>query len=154
MHNAVKQISISGNRQLLVVETSTLSIADKTAARDLLEFLSIVMLDCPLSGTGAQAVLKNLTVCASGPQAAIRQLTPVFDGFAKNCFDLGPFGKGMKMKLMANLLVAVHNVATVEVVLLSQWWGIAPSQAVRVLSDGARGSRMMQIRGPLMENQG
>ena len=112
------------------------------------------MLDCPLSGTCAQAAPKDLTVYASGPRAAIRQLTPVFDGFAKNCFDLGPFGKGMKMKLMANLLVAVHNVATVEVVLLSQWWGIAPSQAVRVLSDGARGSRMMQIRGPLMENQG
>ena len=138
--------------KVLVVETSTLSIADKTAARDVLKFLSIVMLDCLLSGTCAQAVLKDLTVYASGPRAAIRQLTPVFDGFAKNCFDLGPFGNGIKMKLMANLLVAVHNVATAEALLLGQRWGIAPSQDIRVLSDGAGGSCMLQIRAPLMEN--
>lgn len=154
LHDAVEQIAMCGNHQLLVVETSTLDIADKTAARDVLKSLSIVMLDCPLSGTGAQAVLKDVTVYASGPRVAIRQLAPVFDGFAKNCFDLGAFGNGMKMKLMANLLVAVHNVATAEALLLGQRWGIAPSQAVKVLSDGAGGSRMLQIRGPLMEDQG
>lgn len=154
LHDAVQQIAMCGNRQLRVVETSTLDIADKTAARDVLKSLSIVMLDCPLSGTGAQAVLKDLTVYASGPRVVIRQLAPVFDGFAKNCFDLGPFGNGMKMKLMANLLVAIHNVATAEALLLGQRWGIAPSQAIKVLSDGAGGSRMLQIRGPLMEDQG
>ena len=110
------------------------------------------MLDCPFSGTCAQAVLKDLTVYASGPRAAIRQLTPVFDGFAKNCFYLSPFGNGIKMKLMGNLLVAVHNVATAEALLVGQWWGIAPSRGVRLLSDRAGGSRMLQIRAPLMEN--
>jgi 3-hydroxyisobutyrate dehydrogenase-like beta-hydroxyacid dehydrogenase len=60
----------------------------------------------------------------------------------------------MKMKLMANLLVAIHNVATAEALLLGQRWGIAPSRAVKVLSDGAGGSRMLQIRGPLMEDAG
>ena len=154
LHDAARQIAGSGNRNLLVVETSTLDIADKTAARDILKSSGMVMLDCPLSGTGAQAVHKDLTVYASGPKAAIRRLAPVFDGFSKNCFDLGKFGNGMKMKLMANLLVAIHNVATAEALLLGQRWGIKPSMAVKVLSDGAGGSRMLQIRGPLMEDNG
>ena len=51
---------------------------------------------------------------ASGPSDAIASLAPVFEGFSKAHFDLGVFGNGMKMKLMANLLVAVHNVAAAE----------------------------------------
>ena len=154
LHDAAQQIAACGQRHLLVVETSTLDISDKTAARDALQARGIVMLDCPLSGTGAQAVHKDLTVYASGPKAAIRKLAPVFDGFSKNCFDLGPFGNGMKMKLMANLLVAIHNVSTAEALLLGQRWGIRPKDAVKVLSDGAGGSRMLQVRGPLMQDEG
>lgn len=154
LHDAAQQIAAHGKRQLLVVETSTLDIADKTAARDVLKARGIVMLDCPLSGTGAQAVHKDLTVYASGPKAAIKRLAPVFAGFSKNCFDLGAFGNGMKMKLMANLLVAIHNVSTAEALLLGQRWGIRPKDAVKVLADGAGGSRMLQIRGPQMEGEG
>jgi L-threonate 2-dehydrogenase len=154
LHSAAQQIAACGHRKLLVVETSTLDIADKTAARNALQAKGIVMLDCPLSGTGAQAVHKDLTVYASGPKAAIKKLAPVFAGFSKNCFDLGAFGNGMKMKLMANLLVAIHNVSTAEALLLGQRWGIQPKDAVKVLSDGAGGSRMLQVRGPLMQDQG
>jgi L-threonate 2-dehydrogenase len=154
LHSAAQQIAACGHRKLLVVETSTLDIADKTAARDALQAKGIVMLDCPLSGTGAQAVHKDLTVYASGPKAAIKKLAPFFAGFSKNCFDLGAFGNGMKMKLMANLLVAIHNVSTAEALLLGQRWGIQPKDAVKVLSDGAGGSRMLQVRGPLMQGQG
>ena len=134
LHDAAQQIAAVGQRNLLVVETSTLDIADKTTARDTLKAQGIVMLDCPLS--------------------AIKQLAPVFEGFSKSTFDLGAFGNGMKMKLMANLLVAIHNVSTAEALLLGQRWGIRPQDAVKVLSDGAGGSRMLQVRGPLMQDEG
>lgn len=139
---------------LLVVETSTLDIADKEAARRILAAKGVLLLDCPLSGTGAQAVRKDLTVYASGPAAAIKRLKPVFEGFSKSQFNLGAFGNGMRMKLMANLLVAIHNVSTAEALLLGKRWGIKPSDAVKVLSDGAGGSRMLQVRGPFMEDAG
>ena len=141
-------------RGLLVVETSTLDIADKEAARRVLAAAGVVLLDCPLSGTGAQALRKDLTVYASGPSAAIKKLQPVFEGFSKSQFNLGAFGNGMRMKLMANLLVAIHNVAAAEALLLGQRWGIKPSDAVKVLADGAGGSRMLQMRGPQMQDRG
>ena len=137
-----------------MVETSTLDIADKQQARRTLRSAGVVLLDCPLSGTGAQAARKDLVVYASGPGAAIRRLRPVFDGFSKAHHDLGAFGNGMRMKLMANLLVAVHNLAAAEALLLGQRWGIRPSQAVKVLSNGAGDSRMLQVRGPQMEERG
>jgi L-threonate 2-dehydrogenase len=147
-------IAEAGSRGMLVVETSTLDIADKEAARRVLAAKGMVLLDCPLSGTGAQALRKDLTVYASGPAAAIKRLQPVFEGFSKSQFNLGAFGNGMRMKLMANLLVAVHNVATAEALLLGKRWGIKPSDAVKVLADGAGGSRMLQVRGPCMEDAG
>ncbi len=154
LRDTARVLAQAGRTGLLVIETSTLDIKDKLAARDLLEPCGIVLLDCPLSGTGAQAARKDLTVYASGPTTDIRRLSAVFDGFSKAHFDLGPFGNGMKMKLMANLLVAIHNVSTAEALLLGQRWGIPPAMAVRVLGDGAGGSRMLQVRGPMMENEG
>ena len=147
-------LASAGSKGLLVIETSTLDIKDKEAARDVMAKKGVILLDCPLSGTGAQAARKDLTVYASGAVSDIRRLSPVFEGFSKAHFNLGAFGNGMKMKLMANLLVAIHNVSTAEALLLGQRWGIKPSTAVKVLSDGAGGSRMLQVRGPMMENEG
>ena len=154
LQDVAARISAAGAKGLVIAETSTLDIADKRAARDVLARAGVTLLDCPLSGTGAQAVRKDLTVYASGPTGAIRRMQPVFEGFSREQFDLGAFGNGMKMKLMANLLVAIHNVSTAEALLLGQRWGIRPSDAVKVLAGGAGGSRMLQVRGPMMENQG
>ena len=154
MQSAEAIAAASPKRGLLVVETSTLDITDKEAARRVLAAAGVVLLDCPLSGTGAQAVRKDVTVYASGPAAAIKKLQSVFEGFSKSQFNLGAFGNGMRMKLMANLLVAIHNVATAEALLLGQRWGIKPSDAVKVLADGAGGSRMLQVRGPFMQDRG
>ncbi len=151
---AAEDIATNAPKGLIVIETSTLDIADKRRARDFLAKSGAVLLDCPLSGTGAQAAQKDLTIYASGPAAAIRKVEPVFKGFTSAQFNLGAFGNGMKMKLMANLLVAIHNVSTAEALLLGQRWGISPSKAVKVLAGGAGGSRMLQVRGPAMENEG
>lgn len=151
--DASHAVAQAGKKGLLVVETSTLEIDDKVAAQKVLARKGITLLDCPLSGTGAQAVRKDLSIYSSGPAKAVKQLAPVFEGFAKANYYLGEFGNGMKMKLMANLLVAIHNVSTAEVLLFGQRFGIAPEIAVKVLADGAGGSRMLDVRGPMMVDQ-
>lgn len=151
--DVAQAVAQAGKKGQIVVETSTLEIDDKLAARKILAKQGITLLDCPLSGTGAQAVRKDLSIYSSGPAKAVKQLAPVFAGFAKANYYLGEFGNGMKMKLMANLLVAIHNVSTAEVLLFGQRFGIAPELAVKVLSDGAGGSRMLDVRGPMMVDQ-
>ncbi|MBL8385271.1 MAG: NAD(P)-dependent oxidoreductase [Burkholderiales bacterium] len=147
-------IAAHGRRGAIVAETSTLPVADKERARRRLAAAGIVLLDCPLSGTGAQARVRDLAVYASGPARAIRAFAPVFDGFARARYDVGGFGNGMRMKLVANLLVAIHNIAAAEAILFGERAGLDPAQVVQVVADGAGGSRMFQVRGPTMVARG
>ena len=138
---------------LVVVETSTLAVDTKLKAHDALKARGIVMLDCPISGTGAQALTRDLAIYASGDAAAIARVQPVLDAFARVTYVIGDFGKGMHMKLMANLLVSIHNLSTAEALLMGSRMGIDMDTAIRVLSDGAGGSRMLEVRGPLMSER-
>jgi L-threonate 2-dehydrogenase len=144
------ELVASQARRLVVAETSTLPESAKRRAHDLLARHGITLLDCPLSGTGAQAVNRDLAVYASGDAAAIKAFAPVFEGFARVRYDVGAFGNGTRMKLVANLLVAIHNVSTAEAILMGARAGLDPAQIVKVVADGAGGSRMFQVRGPVM----
>ena len=134
----------------IVIETSTLPIATKDHARKLLAAQGITLLDCPLSGTGAPARVKDLAVYASGSRSAYRRCIPVFEAFARTHYFLGPFGAGSKMKFLANLLVAIHNVSAAEALVLGMKAGLDAATMVKVLGDGAGSSRMLQVRGPMM----
>ena len=54
------------------------------------------------------------------------------------------------MKFVANLLVAIHNVAAAEAMVLAMKAGLDPSMVLEVIGDGAGSSRMFQVRAPLM----
>jgi 3-hydroxyisobutyrate dehydrogenase-like beta-hydroxyacid dehydrogenase len=143
----------SAAKGTIVIETGTMSLAAKQKVRALLAEKGIILLDCTLSGTGEQAKTRDVAVYASGDAEAIKEVGPVFDGFARVTYTLGEFGNGTKMKFVANLLVAVHNVATAEAILLGARSGLDPATIVKVVADGAGGSRMFQVRGPLMVNR-
>jgi putative dehydrogenase len=134
----------------VVAELSTFSLQDKTDAETVLRNAGHVMLDCPLSGTGSQARTKDLVVYASGDSAAIKAIMPVFADFSREAHDLGAFGNGMKMKFVANLLVAIHNVASAEAMVLGMKAGLDPAQILRLISAGAGNSRVFELRAPMM----
>jgi 3-hydroxyisobutyrate dehydrogenase-like beta-hydroxyacid dehydrogenase len=144
------EIARAKRKGLIVLETSTMPLEAKQAARAIVERSGATVLDCPLSGTGAQARVKDLLVYASGARAAYRQCVPVFEGFARGHHYLGAFGNGSKMKYVANLLVAIHNVAAAEAMVLAKKAGLDPAQTLAVIGDGAGSSRMFQVRGPMM----
>lgn len=143
-------IANSGQSPRIVVELSTLSIADKLRFEAILKQAGHIALDCPLSGTGAQARNRDLVVYASGDSAAIARCADLFADFAKQSADLGAFGNGSRMKFIANHLVAIHNVATAEAMLLAQRAGLDPKMVVDMVGPGAGGSRMFQMRAPMM----
>jgi len=144
------EVAKSARAHQIVVETSTLPIPVKEEARKLLAARGVVLLDCTLSGTGAQARAKDLVVYASGDRKSYRQVSPVLDGFARAHYYVGAFSAGSKMKFVANLLVAIHNVAAAEAMVLAIKSGLDPALALKVVSDGAGSSRMLQVRGPMM----
>jgi 3-hydroxyisobutyrate dehydrogenase-like beta-hydroxyacid dehydrogenase len=146
----VREIAAAGLPRRVIVEMSTFTLDDKLATERVLREAGHIMLDCPLSGTGAQAKVKDLVVYASGNTAAIASLRPVFAGFAREAHDLGAFGNGSRMKYVANLLVAIHNVAAAEGMVLARKAGLDPQQVLEVIGSSAGSSRMWQVRGPMM----
>jgi putative dehydrogenase len=140
----------SGREGLVVVESSTLALATKERARRELAAVGIVLLDCPISGTGAQAARRDISIYASGDLEAVQQARPVLDAIARSTHYVGDFGTGLKLKLIANLLVAIHNVSTAEAFVLGMKAGIDPQTILEVIGDGAGTSRMFEVRGPLM----
>ena len=150
VEKVAQAIADSGQTPRIVIELSTLTLADKLRFEAILKQAGHIALDCPLSGTGAQAKTRDLVVYASGESGAIARCAGLFADFARQSADLGVFGNGSRMKFVANHLVAIHNVATAEAMILAERAGLDPKMVVDMVGPGAGGSRMFQMRAPMM----
>ena len=131
---------------LVVIETSTLPLAVKRQARDALAERGTVLLDCPLSGTGGQALAKDVVAYLSGPAQAKASARPVLAAMTRAVHDVGDFGNGSAVKFIANLLVAIHNVAAAEALVLAERAGLDLAAVLTAVADGAGSSG--HVRGP------
>ena len=134
----------------VLVEMSTFAISDKDKANAVLRKAGHVMLDTPVSGTGSQAANRDLVFYASGDKALIRRLQPMFEAFGRHVYDVGQFGNGSKMKYVANLLVAINNVASAEAMVLGMKAGLPPQLIFDLIKAGAGNSRIFELRAPMM----
>jgi 3-hydroxyisobutyrate dehydrogenase-like beta-hydroxyacid dehydrogenase len=134
----------------VVIEASTFKLEDKFAAEAMLRKAGHVLLDCPVSGTGIQARVKDLVIYASGGSTEIKRLRPLFADFTRVVRDLGAFGNGSRMKYIANLLVAIHNVASAEALVLGMKAGLPPELVYEEVKVGAGNSRVFELRAPMM----
>lgn len=134
----------------ILAETSTFTVRDKLAAQANLDKQGIIMLDCPLSGSGVQALQRDVLVYGSGARDAYERCLPVFEGFSRAPHYLGEFGNGSKTKFIANLLVAIHTAAAGEAFTLARKAGLDLETMFAVVSDGAGGSNSMKVRGPML----
>lgn len=134
----------------VVCEMGTLPLEAKEACRAALSAVGVEVLDCPVSGTGAQAANRDLAVYASGDEPAFRKVEEAFKGFARDTRYCGAFGTGMKLKYIANLLVTIHNLAAAEALLLADRAGLDLNMVFDAIRSGAGNSRMFEVRAPLM----
>jgi len=146
----VQEIAAAKLRSKVVVEMSTFTISDKEKAARTLHKAGHVMIDCPVSGTGSQAKNRDLVFYASGNARTIARLRPVLMAFGRNVFNVGEFGNGSRMKYVANLLVAINNVAAAEAMVLGMKAGLDPGMIVELVRAGAGNSRVFELRAPMM----
>jgi L-threonate 2-dehydrogenase len=145
-----KEIAATNLPPRIIAECSTFTIEDKEKAERVLRKAGHTMLDCPVSGTGSQARTGDLVIYASGDSKAIGRIKPVFAGFSRKTYDVGAFGDGSRMKYVANLLVAINNVASAEAMVMGMKAGLDPKVIVEMISNGAGNSRVFELRAPMM----
>ena len=150
--NNLKRLG-KNNSKKIILDMNTISIDDKKMFKNEINGLNIDMLDSPVSGTGAQAWEADLTVFASGSKELIDKCMNIFKAFSKEVIDVGSFGNGMKFKILANLLVTIHNTAAAEALRLGELAGLDQDMIYKVLGNSAATSVMLQKRMPLMINK-
>ena len=150
LRQMVDSIATATGQVRIVAETSTFPLADKLEAQRRLDAAGVEMLDCPLSGSGVQALVRDVVVYASGSPQAYATCLPVFKGFSRAPHHLGAFGNGTRMKFIANLLVAIHTAAAGEAFALARKAGLDPAQVFEMINDGAGSSRAMAVRGEML----
>jgi putative dehydrogenase len=140
----------SAKRGTVIIETSTLPLTVKLDIRERCAQRGITVLDCPVSGTGAQAANRDIAIYASGDRKAYTKAEAALKGFSRSVYYCGEYGNGSRLKYVANLLVTIHNVSTAEAMVLGMKSGLDLELLYKVIKDGAGTSRMFEIRGPLM----
>ncbi len=137
--------------QKVLIETSTLPIQDKEACAKKLKSVGIVALDCPIIGTVSHLKNRLWTIYASGPKKTYQDVLPLLREFTDDTPYLGAYGSGTKMKLAANHLVAIYNVAYAESVTLARKMGLDPRDVLQhfgnspILGTGVMRSRMAMM---------
>jgi 3-hydroxyisobutyrate dehydrogenase-like beta-hydroxyacid dehydrogenase len=135
----------------IVIETSTLPVADKERAALALKQQRRSMLDCPISGTAARMKDRAWTIYVSGPKRACQQVTPILQAFTDMTPYIGPLGAGTKLKFAANHLVAIYNVAYAESVNLCRKMGLDPAMMLKHFGNSpVLGTGVMRLRMPFM----
>jgi len=135
----------------IVIETSTLTMADKHLCARSLKSVGISALDCPISGTAVRMKDRAWTIFASGTKAAYKKALPVLEVFTDNAPYVGVFGNGTKLKFSANHLVAIYNVAYAESVALARKMGVDPREELKLFGNSpVLGTGVMRLRMGMM----
>ncbi|VEA33124.1 oxidoreductase [Salmonella enterica subsp. enterica] len=130
-----------------VMVSSTISSADAQEIAAALTALNLNMLDAPVSGGAVKAAQGEMTVMASGSEAAFTRLKPVLDAVASNVYRISDTpGAGSTVKIIHQLLAGVHIAAAAEAMALAARAGIPLDVMYDVVTHAAGNSWMFENR--------
>ncbi|MDK4216138.1 MULTISPECIES: L-threonate dehydrogenase [Pantoea] len=131
----------------VVMVSSTLSALDAQQIEQQLAQYQLLMLDAPVSGGAAKAASGEMTVMASGSEAAFTQLQSVLDAVAAKVYRVGSeIGLGSTVKIIHQLLAGVHIAVGAEAMALAARAGIPLETMYEVVTNAAGNSWMFENR--------
>ena len=119
-------------------QMSTIGVAgiDRVAAMAGAERPDVMLLDAPVSGSKDPAERGQLTIFASGPDAARGRVAPLFDALGQRTIWVGETGAGTRLKLVNNTWLAFATEAVATSVALARRLGLDTGTVVEALGDG------------------
>ena len=134
----------------IVVELGSHPLPDKQRQIAPLAQRGATFIDGEVSGTPGMVSAKKAVIYLAGDAAACKKIEPVVAGFADSCLYFGEFGAASRVKLMNNLLVAIHIAATAEAMALGLKAGVDVPLMIKAIATGSGGSTQFGIRAPWM----
>lgn len=133
----------------VVVQCSTVASSFIEGQEARLAEHGVLLLDAPISGGAVKARGGELSVMASGSEAAFDKARFALDAMAAKVYRLGEnAGVGSRFKLVNQLLAGVHIAAAAEAISLGIKSGIDPETVYEVIRNSAGNSWMFENRVP------
>jgi 3-hydroxyisobutyrate dehydrogenase len=134
-----------------VVLSSTVAAGYVRGLGERLAAHGLHLLDAPVSGGASGAAAGQLTIMASGPDAAFAAAGPALEACAKKVYRLGEQpGIGSTVKAVNQLLAGVNLVTAAEGMAFGVALGADPKVLFEVIRGAAGGSWMFENRVPHM----
>ncbi|AZG45739.1 NAD(P)-dependent oxidoreductase [Gordonia insulae] len=118
---------------IIVDMSSSVPVRTQALARRAAE-AGVAVVDAPVSGGVARAVVGDLAVMVGGETAAIEAVRPLLAVTAREIIHVGPAGSAHAAKALNNLLSAVGLFAGAEVLVAGARFGIDPATLLEVLN--------------------
>jgi 3-hydroxyisobutyrate dehydrogenase-like beta-hydroxyacid dehydrogenase len=134
----------------IIVELGSHPVPDKERHVASLAAKGAAFLDGEVSGTPGMVSARKAVIYLAGDKDACTTVERYVQGFADSCLYFGPFGAASRVKLVNNLLVAVHIAATAEAMALGLKAGVDVEQMIKAIAGGSGGSTQFGIRAPWM----
>lgn len=135
---------------VVAIEMSTVAPETSRALARRLTDRGIPMLDAPVSGTSGMVAKRDCVIMVGGDRAVFDRCRSILDALSRKTFYIGASGAGAQLKLVTNLIMGVNSLVTAEGLALGMKAGLDPRLMLEVLRESAAGSRMLEVRGPLM----
>ena len=134
----------------IVVELGSHLVPDKERQIAPLAAKGAVFIDGEVGGTPGMVRARKAVVYLAGDAQAAKKAEQVVRGFSDVVHYFGAFGAASKVKLINNLLVAVHIAASAEAMALALKAGVDVELMIKAVAAGSGGSTQFGIRAPWM----
>jgi 3-hydroxyisobutyrate dehydrogenase len=117
-------------------QMSTIGVTgtERVAALVARERPDVTLIDAPVAGSRGPAGQGQLTIFASGPEAAVARVAPVFDAVGQRTVWVGPAGAGSRVKLVNNTMLAFVAEGIAESLGLGRSLGLEPETMLAAMA--------------------
>src|SRR5919198_290905 len=134
----------------IIVELGSYPVPEKERHVAPLAAKGAMFLDGEVSGTPGMVSARKAVIYLAGDKEACAKAERFVRGFADSCLYFGAFGAASRVKLINNLLVAIHIAATAEAMALGLKAGVDVDLMIKAVATGSGGSTQFGIRAPWM----
>jgi 3-hydroxyisobutyrate dehydrogenase len=131
-------------------QASTVGISGTEALVALAEDHGLAYVDAPVLGTRGPAEEGKLVVLASGDDAALDLLAPLFDAVGSKTIRLGAAGAGTRFKLVMNHWVLAVTDAIAETLAFAEGVDLDPALFLDAIAGGSLDIDYAHLKGPGM----
>jgi 2-hydroxymethylglutarate dehydrogenase len=130
----------------VLVDMTTATAASLQDVEHVLAGAGVRVLDAPVSGGTTAAAQGTLTIMVGGASELLEECRPLLECMGSKILHVGPVGQGKVVKMVNQMLAALHLLAIGEAFALGVRCGGDPTTLYNVIRESSGYSRMMDLR--------